>query len=158
MTYMQFHLAFTLPAVAAMIVWYLICFRTQVFDKGKFGALMRWPVIALLAHVVMAVLYTTPWDNYLVANGVWGYPAGKVIATIGHVPIEEYLFFVLQTVITGLFLLTLRFRFKELNAPKVAESRIFRPIVACVFVSVAALGLVLTNVSWGSYLGLILVY
>ena len=58
MTYMQFHLAFTLPAVAAMIVWYLICFRTQVFDKSKFGALMRWPVIALLAHVVMAVLYT----------------------------------------------------------------------------------------------------
>lgn len=158
MTYMQFHLAFTLPPVAAMIVLYLICFRTRAFDKGKPGALMRWPVIALLAHVVMAVLYTSPWDNYLVANGVWGYPEGKVIATIGHVPIEEYLFFILQTVITGLFLLTLGFRFKELNAPKVTESRILRPIVACVFVSVAALGLVLSNVSWGSYLGLILVW
>ena len=158
MTYMQFHIVFTFPIVAIAIIWYSISLRIKAPSYGKFATLIRWPAIALLAHVVMALLYTTPWDNYLVANGVWGYPEGKVLATIGHVPIEEYLFFVLQTVITGLLLLILGIRFKESKAPNISESRLFRPIVAGGFVFVAAVGLVLTQISWGLYLGLILVW
>ena len=33
----------------------------------------RLPWAGLLALVVVAVVYTTPWDNYLVATGVWYY-------------------------------------------------------------------------------------
>ncbi len=66
------------------------------------------PWVALAALVVIAVAYTTPWDNYLVANRVWWYdPALVTGITLGYVPIEEYTFFVLQTVLTGLWVLWL---------------------------------------------------
>ncbi|MCO6452107.1 MAG: lycopene cyclase domain-containing protein [Caldilineales bacterium] len=64
------------------------------------------PWMTLFILIVVAVLYTTPWDNYLVATGVWFYdPALVTGITIGWVPIEEYTFFVLQTLLTGLMLL-----------------------------------------------------
>jgi lycopene beta-cyclase len=37
-------------------------------------------------------------------RGVWGYGADRVIGTIGYVPVEEYLFFILQPLLTGLWL------------------------------------------------------
>ena len=73
------------------------------------AALRSYPAwIALLAHAVIAVLYTTPWDNYLVASEVWWYDPDLVLGiTLGWVPLEEYTFFVLQTLLTGLWLLYL---------------------------------------------------
>lgn len=54
--------------------------------------------LAVLMLVIIAVVWTTPWDNYLVASGVWRYDKSKVWNVIlGYVPLEEYLFFVLQT-------------------------------------------------------------
>lgn len=65
-----------------------------------------WGAVAL--HVVVAVLYTTPWDNYLVATRVWWYNPDLVTGIVlGWVPIEEYTFFVLQTILTGTWLLIL---------------------------------------------------
>jgi len=59
------------------------------------------PVI--IALIVVAVVYTTPWDNYLVATRVWWYDTDLVTnITIWYVPIEEYTFFVVQTIMTGL--------------------------------------------------------
>jgi lycopene cyclase domain-containing protein len=54
---------------------------------------------------LLALAYTTPWDNYLVYKGIWSYPPGRVMATIGWVPIEEYMFFVIQTALTSLWFL-----------------------------------------------------
>ena len=51
----------------------------------------------------LALLYTTPWDNYLVYKGIWTYPSDRVAISIGYVPLEEYSFFVLQTMITVLW-------------------------------------------------------
>jgi len=66
----------------------------------------------MLALIGLSVLYTTPWDNYLVATRVWYYdPALVLNAIIGYVPIEEYTFFILQTILTGLFTLWLWQRF-----------------------------------------------
>ncbi len=46
-------------------------------------------------HVLLAVAYTTPWDNYLVATGVWYYNPSLVTGLVlGYGPIEEYTFFV----------------------------------------------------------------
>ena len=65
-----------------------------------------WLVLAV--HVALAVLWTTPWDNYLVATRVWYYDPARVTGiTLGWVPIEEYSFFVLQTLLTGAWLLWL---------------------------------------------------
>ena len=80
MTYMQFHIVFTFPIVAIAIIWYSISLRIKAPSYGKFATLIRWPAIALLAHVVMALLYTTPWDNYLVANGVWEESQNNIVS------------------------------------------------------------------------------
>jgi lycopene cyclase domain-containing protein len=60
--------------------------------------------IAIAVHIALAVIYTTPWDNYLVATGVWFYNPSLVTGKlIGYVPIEEYTFFVLETILSGLW-------------------------------------------------------
>ena len=75
--------------------------------KGKHihgfrGGRAVWMGIAV--HVLLAVAYTTPWDNYLVATGVWYYNPELVTGiVIGYVPIEEYTFFVVETILSGLW-------------------------------------------------------
>lgn len=66
-----------------------------------------WPPSAAIAlHVLLALVYTTPWDNYLVATHVWWYdPALVTGLLIGWVPVEEYTFFILQPILGGLWLL-----------------------------------------------------
>ena len=59
-------------------------------------------VAATAAMIVVAVVYTTPWDNAIVAMGVWTYDPARVWGVLlGVVPLEEYLFFVLQSVLTA---------------------------------------------------------
>lgn len=94
MTYLQFHLGFVLPPLVALAV----ARPTDRDDTRR-----AWAGILLLA--VVAVAYTAPWDNYLVATGVWWYGPGDVAARLGHMPVEEYLFVVLQSLITGLWVL-----------------------------------------------------
>lgn len=65
--------------------------------------------LVILAHVAMALIYTTPWDNYLVATGVWWYDPELVTGLrLGYVPIEEYTFFIVQTLLTGLWAVALK--------------------------------------------------
>jgi lycopene cyclase domain-containing protein len=60
--------------------------------------------MAIGVHILLAVIYTTPWDNYLVATGVWYYNPELVTSIlIGYVPIEEYTFFVVETILAGLW-------------------------------------------------------
>lgn len=69
-------------------------------------SLRAWPVgWAIGLHVLVALIYTTPWDNYLVATRVWWYdPALVTGVVLGWVPIEEYTFFILQPILAGLWL------------------------------------------------------
>ncbi|WP_245846033.1 lycopene cyclase domain-containing protein [Longibacter salinarum] len=91
----MFHFVFTLPVIIGLAA-------TLPRPLGGVGGRRgRWAIPLLC---VIAFSYTTPWDNYLVANDVWWYGADRVIATIGYVPVEEYMFFLLQPVLTGLFL------------------------------------------------------
>ncbi len=67
-----------------------------------------WWRTALGLAVLAAVLYTAPWDNYLVATRVWSYDPARVWRIVlGYVPLEEYLFFVLQPVLAALITLGL---------------------------------------------------
>jgi lycopene cyclase domain-containing protein len=60
--------------------------------------------IGIGVHVLLAIIYTTPWDNYLVATKVWSYNPKLVTGlVIGYVPIEEYTFFVVETILAGLW-------------------------------------------------------
>ncbi len=51
---------------------------------------------------LLALIYTAPWDNLIVLNGVWFYGPHRVAGVIlGHIPLEEYVFYVLQVIMTG---------------------------------------------------------
>ena len=113
-----------------------------------------WGPLGLM--VAVAFVYTTPWDNWLVANEVWTYPPGAVLATIGYVPVEEYAFFVLQTVMTGLWVRILQARIPR---PPAAGGAAVRPAGASLFavVSLAGAACLVAGGHW-LYLGLILAW
>lgn len=102
MTYFDFLLRFlVLPILVFLAITWWDNKRgipTLGFANGR----AVWINIGI--HVLLAVLYTTPWDNYLVATGVWYYNPNLVTGiVIGYVPIEEYTFFVLETILAGLW-------------------------------------------------------
>ena len=112
-----------------------------------------WP-LGLITTI--AFVYTTPWDNYLVANEVWTYPPDRVLATIGYVPVEEYAFFLIEAVIVGLLVRLLQARWPAAVAP---PNRAARVAGAVGFGALAALGAV--GVAAGGrwlYLGLIVAW
>ncbi|MEM6645121.1 MAG: lycopene cyclase domain-containing protein [Bacteroidota bacterium] len=95
MTYLTFLLVFIVPPILALAALQPNPADGWPAQRGK------WALLAILA---IAFSYTTPWDNYLVYAGVWWYGDERVIGTIGYVPIEEYMFFLLQPILTGLLL------------------------------------------------------
>lgn len=121
MTYFGF-LAIFLLIPLATVSWLL----WQDLSQGRQlpVSLRSWSARAIImAHVLIAVIYTTPWDNYLVATAVWWYDPDLVTGVvIGWVPIEEYTFFILQTLLTGIWFVWL--------ARRVRVSRPFQPNLA----------------------------
>ncbi|XP_015369177.1 PREDICTED: bifunctional lycopene cyclase/phytoene synthase-like isoform X2 [Diuraphis noxia] len=92
LTYIDVHFIYTLPVVAvlALITWPFIS-RLELFKIGFI--------------CTMAFLYTTPWDNYIIFHNAWMYKPKNILAVIGYVPVEEYMFFVIQTIMTSLWAL-----------------------------------------------------
>lgn len=104
MTYLQYHLVFIVPVLLALIS---LTWRRRGPLAGAYCTEDRWARLWFWVLAGLALVYTTPWDNYLVFREVWTYPPERVLGRIGYVPIEEYSFFLLQTAISGLFLLAL---------------------------------------------------
>ncbi len=102
MTYFGFLIRFL---IIPIIIFLIITWLDNKNNKATIGfANGRAVWIAILIHVILAVAYTTPWDNYLVATGVWYYNPQLVTGIVfGYVPIEEYTFFILETILTGLW-------------------------------------------------------
>lgn len=102
MTYFGFLLRFlVIPILVFLAITYWDNKNNKQI-KGFRNGRAVW--IAIAVHIVLAVIYTTPWDNYLVATGVWYYNPDLVTGiVIGYVPIEEYTFFVLETILSGLW-------------------------------------------------------
>lgn len=98
-TYVAFLAAFVLPPLAALTALRVARWDGDYYRLGGIGVL-----------VVLAMAYTTPWDNYLVARGVWWYGDGAVAAWLWHAPVEEYAFVATQTLVTGLWVQSLPVR------------------------------------------------
>ena len=91
MTYFGFLAVFLVPPSLALL-WLLR------------SSLKRRHIIALGVLMLIALLYTAPWDNYLVIRGVWSFDREKIAEVfIWRVPLEEYIFYLLQVLMTGLF-------------------------------------------------------
>ncbi|MCE7988918.1 MAG: lycopene cyclase domain-containing protein [Caldilinea sp. CFX5] len=155
MTYFGFLVRFLiLPSV---VLGLLILWEQQ---RGKtLPAALRGgsPIGILVTLIIIAVVYTTPWDNYLVATGVWGYDPTLVTGVIlGWVPLEEYLFFVLQPVLIGLWLLWLAPRLTPTGQGTSVPLRVVSLLLVGVWIG--ALVILLAGWQPGTYLGLELVW
>ncbi|TKX23806.1 bifunctional lycopene cyclase/phytoene synthase [Elsinoe australis] len=70
--------------------------------------LTRLDVYRVIFLVTIAVVYTTPWDSYLIRNSIWSYPDDVIIGPkLFDIPLEEVFFFVIQTYNTSLLYLIL---------------------------------------------------
>lgn len=148
MTYFAFHLVFIIPPIVLLAAW----LRPR-WHRLPSRATRSLPLMALVALV-----YTTPWDNYLVKTGVWVYGPERVIGTIGYVPVEEYLFFLLQPFLTGLFLYLVTLRSGEADAGPSPARPAARVAGAAFWLAVSAFGVAALRRPEGTYLGLILAW
>lgn len=107
---------------------------------------------ALLA--TLALIYTTPWDNYLIVRGVWWYGDGTVLTRFWAAPLGEYLFFVLQPLLVGLWVA----RFRIETDQSLAIPPLTRALGLLGGGVVAAVGLAVLGRDSGLYLGALLVW
>lgn len=162
MTYFGVLIQFIVPPLFILaLLTYIDRKRSRVMPP----TLRTWPPLnVLFALVIVAIVYTTPWDNYLVATGVWWYDPQLVTGIVlGWVPIEEYTFFVLQTLLTGLWFIWLAVRLPnaaETNVhhrpehfPNLSALRIISTIITALL-WLAATGLLLSGWPPGTYLAL----
>lgn len=149
MTYLAFHFWFILPPIVLL----LLLLTKPVAGIGT----PAWRSLGLI--LLAAFLYTTPWDNYLVARGVWTYGVERVLGTIGYVPFEEYAFFLLQPVLTGLWVFYLYPRLGTENTGMSESSKQYKTVLIALGVFLFIVGLLLSV--WGGsflYFGLILAW
>lgn len=100
-----------------------------------------------------ALLWTAPWDEHLVRTGVWTYDPGAVVARLGSVPVEEYLFVVLEVLLVGAVAARAGLLVPRLHLPAPRRPG------ALAWIAVALAGLALTLVGGHlRYLGLLLLW
>ncbi|WP_458188027.1 lycopene cyclase domain-containing protein [Haladaptatus sp. NG-WS-4] len=93
LTYFQFLSVFVVP----LLVVVAITTPRPLAGRGRIAGVG----ITILALVALG--YTVPWDNYLVGQDVWWYGEQTVRFRIWNAPVEEYLFILLQSLLTGLW-------------------------------------------------------
>lgn len=163
MTYLQFHFVFILPLILLLGLRTWLAARRGEPLAGALGGSNRFALGVIAVHMFIALVYTTPWDNYLVYRNVWGYPEGRVMFTIGYVPFEEYLFFLLQTLLTGLWYLSVgrifaARQFRGVGDRSTLNPKLIRGGGVIFALLLAAVGLIALSYERGTYLGLILVW
>ena len=100
-TYLNFLSIFIITPI---IIQTFILFKYRNKLINYYGSLNKL-ILATLIISAIALFYTTPWDNYLVATGVWFYSSDLISGLIiFYVPIEEYLFFILESIFVAEFL------------------------------------------------------
>lgn len=143
----------TYLAFLGYFIVFPIFFLGILFFKSK-DPNKKFFLNGIIILCTLAFIWTTPWDNYLVANNIWGYGEDRIMGTIGYVPIEEYCFFFLQTIMTGLY----TFFIVHFFPIKKVESK--RHPITFYFVLILAFltGVLALFQTTSTYLGLILVW
>ncbi|KAJ1547261.1 hypothetical protein HK405_006330, partial [Cladochytrium tenue] len=97
-TYAEFHLAFTLPPLAALMALWSPVLVLPCARPARTRMLFK-----LYGLCLVAFAYTTPWDSYIIRAGAWSYEPHRVIGTFLYIPFEEYSFFIIQSAACVLF-------------------------------------------------------
>lgn len=118
MTYFRFlQLFLGIPLIAIGMTHIFLNWRVGTKLPSRFNT---WNWLAVTAGLIgVAVFWTTPWDNYLVATRVWWYDPDLVTGIVfGYVPVEEYTFFILQTALTSAYTVLLIKLFPDYLIPQ----------------------------------------
>lgn len=165
MTYLNFLILFIGIPLLPLIGFYI---KTDYLEK-------KFLIKGIGVLCCLAFVYTTPWDNYILSQGVWWYGPDRILFTIGYVPIEEYSFFLIQTVFTGLWSIFILSKTKKLffytqspiqtqvttkNLYLVQNHQIkfFKTLVVLFLVLTTLLGFYFLSLQQTFYLGLILAW
>ncbi|WP_081927065.1 lycopene cyclase domain-containing protein [Halobellus rufus] len=155
LTYLQFHFAFVVPAVLLLAATGFVS-RSHIPERLRArltGWREYWGGVAIVT--VVALAYTTPWDNFLIGRGVWWYGEAATVATIWRAPVEEYLFILVQPLFTALWLAHLSVR---PSWPAASHPRRDRALAVAAAVAVGAVGWRLLATDATFYLGAILAW
>ncbi|QSG14059.1 lycopene cyclase domain-containing protein [Halapricum desulfuricans] len=146
LTYVGFHAVFVAPPL-------LVLASVTASTRDETRSVVR--AIPTVAILVLALAYTTPWDNYLIHRGVWWYGDGTVAGRIWLAPLEEYLFVLLQPIVTALWLglISKAFREPRGTVAMTVRDRIGGVVAA---LSVGALGVAMLTHAATFYMGAIL--
>lgn len=93
-TYLAFLVVFVLVPLAVLGV-------VSVRSPNAYRPPIGLRAVGTATMVALALAYTTPWDNLLIAQGVWWYGEGRVVARVWLAPIEEYMFILLQSILVA---------------------------------------------------------
>ena len=138
MTYFDFLLRFLFIPILIFLAITIWDTRNNKQISGFRNGLAVWVAIGI--HILLAVIYTTPWDNYLVATGVWYYNPDLVTGlVIGYVPIEEYTFFIVETILSGLWWWFLAGRLSQTPNPSPNGKGGFDPNKKLIYLSTCVL-------------------
>lgn len=143
LTYLQFHAVFVVPVIVglALLARYRLASRRTVLSGTT--------ILALVAAV-----YTTPWDRYLIIRRAWWYGEGAVAVRFAEIPLGEYLFFLLQPILVGLWVA--RFRV-DTSRPLATPART-RLVGLAAALAIGLAGVLLYTRPGGLYLGLLLAW
>jgi putative membrane protein len=154
MSYGLFLLIFLILPIAAMVALVVAARR----GRRRRGMTMGRHYLGLGILTLIAFVWTTPWDNYLIAQGVWDSPADRVIGRVGYVPLEEYAFFILMPLLNGTLMVFL-LNVESLRAkPMLRHQKRARWGVVVLTLSLMVGGWVALMFQVGTYLGLMLLW
>ncbi len=134
MTYLRFHLIFNLPVLIILAA----CTGTVSWTHGE--------ILALVLVLVAVMIFTTPWDNLAAKWGIWGFPREKYSLRVGYLPIEEYAFFLVQSLNVMLAVRAL-FHFMP-DWEGGAETEIGKWTIICLGASTVSWGIVAMGFRW----------
>lgn len=127
LTYLLFHLIFTIPILVVL----------KMYQPEYSSKRQKLKTIGIYFLLALCYLYTIPWDNIMIAIGVWSYDPNIVAFTVWHAPLGEYLFFGIQTIVTALWLHIIGFRYKfeegDMDWSYRVGGLIFLTLIFCLF-------------------------
>ena len=157
MNYFDYLLLFIIFPSIVLAVFFAI----RVWKSSSLTPIIQFGFsFSILALV--AFIYTTPWDNYLVASGIWFYDPSKIIGIVyGYVPLEEYSFFILETLLICLVAsLLIQFNYIDLHFSYHSSSSSLKMVVLGLLSSIWILCLFsyLLNINSMKYMNLLFLW
>jgi len=154
-TYPQFHAIFILPILGVLAVTTMPVGSEGMSARDSRRSVVRPPAVAVIT--LIALIYTVPWDNYLIQRGVWWYGDGQVTTVLWNAPISEYVFIVVVPLIGALWLHHLSFVLPAPRVPvKVTKRNRLTGFIAGTVIGVAGTVMIVGNGTF--YLGSILAW